>query len=252
MLFGADPFALVELARDLDDAARTITVARRAIAEALAGVDVAAEAVGRLDDLIAWLQFERRDLARRADELAGNSAAAPMAMPSPFVAGGLWWLPQRWSAECEDLQPKIEERTNELKLRMEQAEEDKLNLRESRPDGRFSYAGHLDKIEQSQKNLRKLLDLWDMNGCGPGGGGGGELPAGVRAWATADLVARLPKPIAMTPPPAEHHHHGFNWGDALKAVGVVAAGTVVAAGVVLAPEITVPALALGGGAAAAA
>ena len=44
----------------------------------------------------------------------------------------------------------------------------------------------------------------------------------------------------------------FSWGDAFKAVGVVAAGTVVAAGVVLAPEITIPALVLGGGAAAAA
>ena len=34
MLFGADPFALVELARDLDDAARSITAARRVVAEA--------------------------------------------------------------------------------------------------------------------------------------------------------------------------------------------------------------------------
>lgn len=228
-----------QLARLLSDASSTMEDVAEAVGEAAAVAEVAVEATGRLGAAAHWAAEQAAAIRRRVDT---------MDLDGPATIGlGVWSLGQRWDVECDDLETQIDERLKELKRRMDEAERDELDLRHTRPTGEFSYAGHLQQIRDTQRGLRKLLRSWDVNGCGSGGGGG-TIPAGARAWASVDLVARLPKPItAPTPPP---HHHSFSWGSALKAAGAVVGGATVVAGVVLAPEITIPVLATGAAAAA--
>jgi hypothetical protein len=66
---------------------------------------------------------------------------------------------------CEDLLARIIARLIELKERAQALIENKLNLP---PTGPMSVEGHQQQFRDKQINLRKLLQQWDTNNCGPG------------------------------------------------------------------------------------
>lgn len=87
--------------------------------------------------------------------------------------------------DCDDLLTRIIARVIELKERAAALITNPLNLPQSGP---MSIDGHQQQFRNKQINLRRLLQDWDTNNCGPG------LPSDAWNWATRPVPA--PRPVA--------------------------------------------------------
>lgn len=132
--------------------------------------------------------------------------------------------------DCSKLAKAINTVRNELAKRYNDIRMDKFKLPWF---GRMSVKGHQDQFREKQTNLRKKLNEWNDNGCNKPGGPSYRDDAW--KWATRET----PNPI------------GWRTVGKYALVGgaVIGAGVVVGVGVVIAPEVTIPALGAGGGAA---
>ncbi len=96
---------------------------------------------------------------------------------------------------CEELLVQILARMAELARRAAELVENRLNLPQSGP---MSIEGHQQQFRNKQTNLRRMLDQWNTNNCGP-------PPPNAWNWATRPTPApRAPpntQPRVQTPTP---------------------------------------------------
>jgi hypothetical protein len=86
---------------------------------------------------------------------------------------------------CDKLAAKITKVRNELAKRELDLNANVLNLP---PTGPMSIAGHQQQFQNKQTQLRNLLNDFNGQGCGPGGG----LPADAWTFATMPTPAPIP------------------------------------------------------------
>jgi uncharacterized protein RhaS with RHS repeats len=86
---------------------------------------------------------------------------------------------------CDKLAAKITKVRNELAKREFDLNANVLNLP---PTGPMSIAGHQQQFQNKQTQLRNLLNDFNGQGCGPGGG----LPADAWTFATMPTPAPIP------------------------------------------------------------
>lgn len=90
--------------------------------------------------------------------------------------------------DCEDLLTQIIARIAELAARADALIRDPLGLP---PSGPMSVEGHQQQFQNKQQNLRRMLNQWDTNNCGPG-----YLPENAWRWATRPVPRPAPRPTS--------------------------------------------------------
>jgi hypothetical protein len=115
--------------------------------------------------------------------------------------------------DCEDLLTQIVARLVELKERADALIRNPLNLPQSGP---MSIEGHQQQFRNKQTNMRRKLQQWDTNNCGPG-----YIPSDAWQWATRPVPAPAPSPSA-SPRTTEAPRDGskITTSDVVTAVGV--------------------------------
>jgi hypothetical protein len=164
---------------------------RRLIAHELA--HVVQQSAGGGTALQARLEVGAADAPeeREADRAAD---AVLRAGPVPFgtalhlarspAAVRVWRQPTHPDPGCNDLLAQIVARIAELAIRAQELIVNRLNLP---PTGPMSIDGHQQQFRNKQVNLRRMLEQWDTNNCGPG-----YLPGDAWKWATRPAPSPAP------------------------------------------------------------
>ena len=125
---------------------------------------------------------------------------------------------------CGDLLIRILARLVELGQRADEIIRNPLNLPQSGP---MSVGGHQQQFRNKQTNLRRMLQQWDTNNCGPG-----YVPRDAWNWATRPAPSPAPQSEAarrVSEPPAD----GTEIPASEIAVAVGAAAATVGAGYII-------------------
>jgi len=126
--------------------------------------------------------------------------------------------------KCAELQANINGVRNELAKREGDLIANKFGLP---PTGPMSIAGHVQQFQNKQAQLRRMLKDYDSQNCPGGGGGTGD------AW---KLATQAPPTPGVGPSNGSSSNNALLVGGGVLLIGI---------GLVVAPEITLPALALG-------
>ena len=226
---GGDPDGMRLLRRELQLAGLELAHTRAEVEQTMNEVCVATTVPMDLRRIEAWIDDTGMRMALAISVLDERRRPGPQ-------PDGVSGFPNGHAGDCGLMEQGIGTTVDVVAKRIHDLREDLNNLRVLRPNGTFSFDGHVKQAEGRQQQLGKQLDTWDETGnCT------GSLTIDVaRHYADLPIRAELGWPAAAASPPsvAKASHHDW-WDVDLSPLATVAAKVTVAAGAAVAVGATV-------------